>query len=90
LHDISQILPANVNFVGCFSDTKPFKWDGFISDLSTRFNNILDSRTDHILDKKEVSELLKMSGFSIVDMTETNGLTFFYSQNVRQPIGIKA
>jgi hypothetical protein len=87
---INRILPANVNFIGCFSDSKPFKWNGFLSDLSTRFTNILDSRTDHILDKKDVSELLEKCGFRIVDITEMNGLTFFYSQNIRKPIEIKA
>jgi hypothetical protein len=50
----------------------------------------MDSKTDHIIDKKDVSELLKKSGFKVVDMTEINGLTFFYSQNVRQPVEIKA
>jgi hypothetical protein len=50
----------------------------------------MDSKTDHNIDKKDVSGLLEKSGFKVVDMTEINGLTFFYSQNVRQPIEIKA
>jgi len=90
LHTVSCILPTNVNFIGCFSDSKPFKWNGFLSELSTRLTNIMDSKTDHNIDKKDVSGLLEKSGFKVVDMTEINGLTFFYSQNVRQPIEIKA
>lgn len=89
LNTVSHLLPANVNFIGCFSDTKAFKWNGFISDLSTRFTNILDSRTDRYLDKGEVKELLEKYSFNIVDMTEINGLTFFYSQKIHQPIEIK-
>ena len=50
----------------------------------------MDSKTDHNIDKKDVSGLLEKSGFNVVDITEINGLTFFYSQNVRQPIEIKA
>jgi hypothetical protein len=90
LHTVSRILPANVNFIGCFSDSKTLNGNGFLSGLSTRFNNFLDSRTDHNLDKKDVSELLEKYGFKVVDMTEMNRLTFFYSQNVCQPIEIKA
>ena len=90
LHTLIHILPPNVNFIGCFSDSKPFKWNGFLSELSTRLTNIMDSKTDHNIDKKDVSGLLEKSGFKVVDMTEINGLTFFYSQNVRQPIEIKA
>jgi hypothetical protein len=81
LRDISLIFPPNVNFVGCFSDSKILKWNVFISELSTRFFNFLDSRTDNSLDKKVVSRHLQKHGFKVIDMTEINGLTFFYSNN---------
>jgi hypothetical protein len=85
LQTLFRILPPNVNFIGCFSDCKTLKGNGFLSGLSARFNNLLDPRTDHNLDKKDVSELLGKYGFKVVDMTEMNGLTYFYSRNVRQP-----
>ena len=84
LHTVFLILPENINFVGCFSDSKTVDGNGFLSGLSARFNNFLDSRTDHNMDKKDVSDLLGKHGFKIIDMTEMNGLTFFYSQTVRQ------
>jgi hypothetical protein len=84
LHTVFNILPENVNFVGCFSDSKSIDGNGFLSGLSTRFNNFLDSKTDHNMDKKDVSDLLEKHGFKIIDMTEINGLTFFYSQTVAQ------
>ena len=84
LHTVCNILPENVNFVGCFSDSQTVDGNGFLSGLSARFNNFLDSRTDHNMDKKDVSDLLGKHGFKIIDMTEMNGLTFFYSQTVRQ------
>jgi hypothetical protein len=37
------------------------------------------------MDRKELSERLQKFGFKILDMTELNGFTYFYSQNVRQP-----
>jgi hypothetical protein len=89
LQTLFHILPPNVNFTGCFSDSNTLKGNGFLSGLSTRFNNLLDFRTNHIMDKKDVSELLEKYGFKIVDITEMNGLTYFYSQSVRQPIEIR-
>jgi hypothetical protein len=85
LHTLTLILPTNVNFVGCFSDNKTLKWNGFVSNISNKINNILDSKTDHFLDKKDVSELLEKHGFKIIDMTEMDDLILFYSQTVRSP-----
>lgn len=82
LNTLIRILPQNANFIGCFSDNEPVKEDGFQFSLSSRlfsrFINFLDSRTDHILNKKEVSELLERNGFETVDMKEMQGLTYFY------------
>jgi hypothetical protein len=90
LHTLFGILPPNVNFIGCFADSKTLKGNGFLPGLLTRFKNLLDSKTDYNMDKKDVSELLEKFGFKVIDMTEMNGLTYFYSQNVRQPIEIRA
>jgi hypothetical protein len=86
---LSQILPPNVNFVGCFSDNKTLKWNGFVSNLSNKFYNILDSKTDHLLDKKDVSDLLEKYGFKIIDMTEMDELILFCSQTIPRPEKIK-
>jgi hypothetical protein len=80
LHTVSQILPAEVNFVGCFSDSKALEGNGFLSEITTRVTNFLDFKTVHIMDRKDVSELLNKHGFKIIDMSEINGLTFFYSK----------
>lgn len=80
LHTLSVILPPNVNFVGCFTDNKTLKWNGFVTSLSTKITNILDSRTDNILDKKDVTEHLAKHGFRVIDMTEMDGLILFYSR----------
>jgi hypothetical protein len=89
LNTLIHILPRNVNFIGCFSESKILNGNEFLSELSTRFNNFLDSRTDHNMDKKNVSELLEKYGFKVIDMTEMNELTYFYSQNVNQPAKLK-
>lgn len=82
LNTVFTVLPLNVNFIGCFSDSNTLKGNGFISDLSTKFNNLLDSKTDNNIDKTYVSELLEKYGYKVVDMTEANGLTFFYSRKL--------
>jgi hypothetical protein len=80
LDTLALILPANVNFVGCFSDNKTLKWEGFVASLSNKITNILDFKTDNFLDKEDVGELLKKHGFTIEDMTEMNNLILFYSK----------
>ncbi len=94
LQTLFNVLPADANFIGCFSDDKRSKYNGgnFYkpSRLMNRFINFIDSRADHIMDKKEVSELLSTHGFKIVDMTEIEGTTYFYSQNIRRQIKKRA
>lgn len=84
LHTIVSILPPNTNFIGCFSDDFELMENGVSffkpSRLLNRFLNFLDSKPDHILNRKEVADLLKEEGFSIIDMTEMDGLTYFYSK----------
>lgn len=87
LSNLFSILPDEVNFVGCISYSKiPFRLDGLFSVLSSRFNNLLDSRKDHNMDEKRLSRLLRKYGFKVVDMTEIDGVTYFYSQNLRQSV----
>jgi hypothetical protein len=88
------MLPPNANFVGCFSNDKALKNSGFTyykpARLLSRFISFLDSRPDHILNKREVSELLKKHGYDIIDMTETDGIIYFYSKNSRQSVELLA
>lgn len=82
LNTLIRVLPKNANLIGCFSDSKPIEEDGFQfnlpSKLFDRFINFLDLKTDHIMNKKKVSELLKRNGFETIDMKEIQGLTYFY------------
>ncbi len=81
LYTLIHILPENANFLGYFSYNKfSFTGDGLFTGLSTRINKFLDLKTDHNLDKKEFSDRLQKFGFRIIDMTEMNGLVYFYAQ----------
>ena len=85
LQTLSLILPSNVNFVGCFTDNKTIKWNGFVSNISTKINTLLDFKVHHFLDKKDVKEHLEKHGFKIVDMTEMDDVFLFYSRTISQP-----
>lgn len=87
LYTLFNVLPHDANFIGCFSDDKKRKHNGGHyykpSRLLNRFINFIDSRADQIMDKNEVSELLRTHGFKLINMTEIGGITYFYSQNIR-------
>lgn len=94
LHNLYRILPPDASFIGCFSDSSIHKFrmpkTGQSAGLLERFRNLYDSMTEHRMNRNEVSEILKTHGFKVVDMTEMNGLTFFWSQNVRRSSERKA
>jgi len=58
--------------------------------MRDRFVSLLDFRTENKLSKDDVSVLLEKNGFKIIDMTEMDGLTYFYSQNISEQIGLSA
>lgn len=91
LFTLSRMLPQNANFLGYFSYSKlTFNGDSLFTGLSSRLNNLLDLKTDHNLDKKEFSERIQRFGFKVNDMTEMNGLTYFYTKVVRHPTNYRA
>ncbi len=87
LHTLFRLLPCKSHFVGCFCRTKeetgksfrqrPVKFfQGLLS--GTRFGN---GRT---LTKESISKLLENNGFILKDLTEINGVTYFWAQNNRR------
>jgi hypothetical protein len=84
LNTLMSVLPPNTNFIGCFSDNaggRKGQKNRKSSVLYQRLINLLDSRKVHFMTKNEVFSILEKHGFSIVDMTDIGGLTYFYSQN---------
>lgn len=86
LKTLMSVLPPNTNFIGCFSDNgsstgRNGQKSKKSSVLYQRLVNLLDSRKVHYMTRNEVFSLLEKHGFSIVDMTDIGGLTYFYSQN---------
>lgn len=95
LHNLFRVLPAGANFVGCFHDSKKLIGNNKYlfyqpSMLLNKFRNFLDSRTDHYINRDEVFGLLKLNGFKVLNMTEINGVTYFYSQMIAERVELRA
>ncbi len=82
LQNLDGVLPLNVNFIGCFSESKYLDWGEIPARLSIGFNNFFFAGSDRLINKKQVSELLEKFGFQIVNMQEISGLTYFHSLKV--------
>jgi hypothetical protein len=84
LANVFRVLPSRANFVGCFKDNKirggisvPF-YQSF--KLLNGLINMIDSKTDRFMTRKDVIKLLESHDFSIVDMTEISSITFFCAE----------
>jgi hypothetical protein len=87
--NVFRVLPAKANFVGCFKDNKirggisvPFYQSfKFLNGLI----NIVDSKTDRFMTRKDVIKLLESRDFSIIDMTEISSITYFCAESKKKP-----
>ncbi len=84
LHTLYRILPPAACFAGCFKSSYHHRHGATFSEPSKFFRgliNLLDSSVDRNLSKKSVRLLLEENGFRVLDMTEINGMTYFWSRN---------
>ncbi len=84
LHILYRILPSKSHFIGYFNQSgKNGKRQpqGRSSRFFRGFIHLLDSGNERHLTKMKVKILLEENGFTICDMTEINGITYFWSQN---------
>jgi len=88
LHILYRVLPPQANFIGCFKETKNHRRNGAhllnTSLLYKKFIDFLDHKTDRIMVKSNVEELLESHGFKVVDMTEMNGMIYFNTLTQRK------
>jgi hypothetical protein len=88
LHTLYRIMPSKSYFVGCFKSNN-HKGRGISLYQSGKFLNglinIFDSKNDRNISKKGAAKLLEEHGFKVFDITDINGLTYFWSQNMRRP-----
>jgi hypothetical protein len=90
LANVFRVLPSKASFVGCFKDNKirggisvPFYQSfKFLNSLI----NIVDSKTDRFMTRKDVIKLLESHDFRIVDMTEISSITYFCAESHKNPV----
>ena len=88
LHTLFRILPSRSFLVGCFKNSNNNRNSMPFYNSSKFFNgliNIFDSRAERSLSKKIVTSLLENYGFKVIDITDINGMTYFWAQNLRRP-----
>jgi hypothetical protein len=84
LHILYRILPSKSHFIGYFDQSgkngkrQPHRSS---SRFFRGFIHLLDSGSERHLTKLKVRMLLEENGFTIYDMTEINGITYFWSRN---------
>jgi hypothetical protein len=88
LNNVFRVLPPKANFVGCFKDNKIHSGIAVPFYQSFKFLNglinIIDSKTDKFMTRRDVIRLLENHSFRIVDMTEISNITFFCAENLKQ------
>ncbi|MDP4222294.1 MAG: hypothetical protein Q8868_03180 [Bacteroidota bacterium] len=87
LHTLYRIMPSKAYFVGCFRNMN-HKGKGILFYQSSKFlsglMNIFDSRNERNISKKSAVKLLEGHGFKVLDVTDINGMSYFWAQNMRR------
>lgn len=88
LHTLYRILPSGAYFTGCFKpDHKGRKVINYYASpkVIRGLINILDPAIERSLTKLTAKKLLEENGFEVLDITELNGLAYFFARSKRQP-----
>ena len=87
LHILYRILPAKSYFVGCFRNCSQNAVSSRLKDTSGYINgimNIFNAGNERSLTKRGVTTLLEEHRFKVIDITDINGLTYFWAQSTRR------
>jgi hypothetical protein len=85
LNNVYRVLPPKANFIGCFKDNKihrgmavPF-YQSF--KILNSLVNMIDSKIDRFMSRRDVIKLLETHNFRIADMTEINKITYLCAES---------
>jgi len=88
LHTLFRIMPSNAYFAGYFkSNPKGARRSKFSRALRFLCGLVKHLNPGHetCISRKIAKGLLEGNGFKVLDMTEINGITYFWAQNCRVP-----
>lgn len=86
LHNLFRILPSKAFFVGHFKRGNHRVRGGIYYHFNRFFHilvSFLDAGGERNLSKKVMKELLEENDFLVLDMTDINGITYFWAQKCR-------
>jgi hypothetical protein len=81
IHIVNNVISPRTNFIGCFHDRNSNRRVDFSRRIYNKFVNFIDLKVFHEFDRGYVSGLMESNGFRIIDMTEINGITYFFARN---------
>lgn len=88
LNSVFRVLPSKANLLGCFKDNKIHGGIAVPFYQSFRFLNglinILDSRTNKFMSRKDVIKILESHDFRIIDLTEIGNVTYFCAESQKK------
>jgi hypothetical protein len=87
LHTLFRLLPCKSHFVGCFCRTKEETGKAFRQRPAKFFQGLFSGNrggSRMTLTKEGISKLLENNGFILNDLTDINGMTYFWAQNNRR------
>jgi len=91
LATLSQVLPENTRFLGCFIDNSQLA-DSLLHPIKLLKQTVirLDLLGERNLNRKKVTEILDSTGFKITNMTEKNGVTYFCALSKSKSVRLRA
>lgn len=81
IHIVNDVISPKTNFIGCFYDRDSCSRVDLPARFYKKFVNFIDLKVFVEFDRNYVSGLMKSNGFRVVDMTEINGITYFFARN---------
>jgi len=96
LRSVFNLMPQKSGFIGCFVNNRKqslfsehsmnMQNDTYETSIESKIPiinkvySLFDRRTDRYLSPRAVKVLLEESGLKVIDLTEINGLTYFYAR----------
>ena len=87
LHTLFRLLPCKSHFVGCFFRTREKAGKSILQSPVILFQGLFSGPgcgKGRTMTKESFSKLVENNGFILNDLTEINGMTYFWAQNNRR------
>ena len=87
IHTLFRLLPCKSHFVGCYRSTSEEKGNAILRLPSRLFSGLHSGNgcaSGMLFTRKSAGNILENNGFVLNDLTDANGITYFWAQNDRR------